>query len=59
MSHAGMQPVTVEASEDVPGRYVSDRFEFTMGGDWIITITGTLADGKELRRTFDLRDVAS
>lgn len=59
MSHAGMQPVFVEASEDGPGRYVSEGFEFTMGGDWIITISGTLVDGSELRRTFDVREVAS
>lgn len=59
MSHAGMQPVFVEAVEDEPGRYVSRGFEFIMAGDWIITVSGELADGSEFRQTFDLGGVAS
>lgn len=59
MSHAGMQPVFVETVEDAPGRYASQGFEFTMAGDWIITITGELADGSDFERTFNLRDVES
>jgi hypothetical protein len=59
MIHAGMQPVFVEVVEDEPGRYLSRGFEFTMGGDWAITISGELADGSEFRRTFDVRGVRS
>lgn len=59
MSHAGMQPVIVDATGEQDGRYVSDGFEFTMGGDWIITVSGTLADGREIERTFDLTGVTS
>ncbi|MEZ4522653.1 MAG: FixH family protein [Thermomicrobiales bacterium] len=59
MSHAGMEPVIVDAPEDQDGRYVSDGFQFTMGGDWIITVSGTLPDGEEFERTFDLEGVSS
>lgn len=59
MNHAGMQPVIVEAGGEQDGRYTSDGFEFTMGGDWIITVRGTLPDGREIERTFDLQGVES
>jgi hypothetical protein len=59
MSHAGMQPVIVDASSGQGGRYVSDGFEFTMGGDWIITVRGSLPDGREIERSFDLTGVES
>lgn len=45
MTHAGMQPVFAEATEVAPGMYQA-RVEFTMGGDWIIIVRGTLPDGK-------------
>lgn len=59
MSHAGMEPVIVEAEGSQDGRYVSEGFEFTMGGDWIITVRGTLPDGEEIERSFDLEGVSS
>lgn len=59
MSHAGMEPVIVDATGGQDGRYASDGFEFTMGGDWIITVSGTLPDGREIQRVFDLTGVAS
>ncbi len=59
MSHARMEPVLVETTSDGAGTYVTEGFEFTMGGDWVITVTGTLADGRELRRTFDLSGVST
>lgn len=59
MSHAGMEPVIVNATGDQDGLYVTEGFEFTMGGDWIITVSGTLADGREIERTFDLTGVTS
>lgn len=59
MSHAGMVPVIVGATEEPDGRYISDGFEFTMGGDWIITVRGTLPDGEEIERRFDIKGVSS
>ena len=59
MSHAGMEPVIVDATGGQDGRYTTDGFEFTMGGDWIITVSGTLPDGREIERTFDFTGVTS
>ena len=59
MSHAGMAPVIVDATGTQDGRYISEGFEFTMGGDWIITVSGTLPDGREIGREFDLKGVSS
>ncbi len=59
MSHAGMEPVIVDATESQNGRYVSQGFEFSMGGDWIVTVRGTLPDGEQIEQTFDLKGVAS
>ena len=58
MSHAGMEPVVVSATGEVSGLYRSDGFSFTMGGDWIITVSGSLPDGREIEHTFDLRGVS-
>lgn len=57
MSHAGMTPVVTEAGESNDGNYVADDFEFTMGGDWIVTVRGELSDGTEIERTFDITGV--
>lgn len=48
MTHAGMQPVIVDATEVAPGSYRADEFAFTMAGDWIITVTATTADGRRV-----------
>ena len=45
MTHAGMVPVIVSATETEPGIYRADDFEFTMAGDWIISADVELADG--------------
>ncbi len=47
MTHAGMVPVIAEAPQQEQGLYVTDGFEFTMAGDWIITTEVTLPDGSE------------
>lgn len=52
MTHAGMQPVLAEASGGENGQY-SVPFEWTMAGDWIVTVDVTLADGTTLSQTFD------
>ena len=56
MSHPGMVPVLGRATEAGPGRY-EGPLEFTMAGDWIVTVGVTLADGRTLRRDLDVRGV--
>lgn len=54
MSHAGMKPEFADATEVAPGRYEA-RLEFTMGGDWILLVDATTADGREHRWREDVR----
>ena len=49
MSHAGMTPITVEGIQAELGTFTVP-FEWTMAGDWMITITTTLPDGRTLYR---------
>lgn len=51
MTHAGMVPVLAEASQSEAGRYTVP-FEWTMGGDWVVTIEATLPDGRQVSREF-------
>ncbi|MCG8353237.1 MAG: FixH family protein [Chloroflexales bacterium] len=53
MTHAGMQPVFGEASAGEAGVY-SVPFEWTMGGDWVVTITAEAASGATSEQSFDL-----
>lgn len=53
MTHAGMQPVLRDAVHLGEGRY-QVPFEWTMNGNWILTVEGTLPDGRKLLRTFAL-----
>ena len=57
MSHAGMTPVLCSTREVSQGRYLSEGFEFTMAGDWIITFEGTGPAGSEFRGTLDVKGV--
>lgn len=50
MSHPGMVPVIENASEVEPGVYTG-TLTLTMGGDWTVLITGTLPDGRSIRRS--------
>jgi hypothetical protein len=54
MTHAGMIPVLSEASEQEPGRYLSEGFAFTMAGDWLISVDITLPDGEKQTRELAL-----
>lgn len=54
MTHPGMAPVLSEAAEAGQGRYPMD-FEWTMAGDWILTVQGDLPDGRRLLRTIPIR----
>lgn len=58
MSHPGMRPVFAEAKEVAPGKYQAP-FNFTMAGDWIITVNAVLADGREVHKEIDVRGVTS
>jgi hypothetical protein len=52
MSHAGMVPVLAEVEGSSAGRYEAP-FEWTMGGDWIVSVTAQLPDGRTTVRRFD------
>ncbi len=54
MSHAGMTPVIVTGTAGEDGIF-SVPFEWTMAGDWVITITAMLPDGRMLLRSLPLR----
>ncbi len=45
MTHAGMSPVLAQARSGQAGQYVVP-FEWTMAGDWIVTLDVSLADGR-------------
>ena len=52
MSHAGMTPVLAEVSSGSEGIYKMP-FEWTMGGDWIVTVEVTLPDGRTATQSFN------
>lgn len=52
MNHAGMMPVISTATNEGDGVYFAD-FEWTMAGDWIVTVTATLADGRVKSMAYD------
>jgi len=58
MNHAGMAPVFVDAvSDDADGTadgIYELPFQFTMLGDWIITVDVTLADGTAVTRDIEV-----
>lgn len=56
MSHPGMAPVIVPASERRAGVYEA-TWQFTMRGDWILLVTGTLPDGRRLSHRIEVPNV--
>lgn len=58
MSHAGMQPVNGDAQEQGGGDYVVEGFQFTMGGDWLLTVRATLSDGTRVQKNVPIDGVA-
>jgi hypothetical protein len=58
MNHAGMRPTFATLTETADGRYDGD-VEFTMGGDWFLLMKATLADGRTVQRTLDVKGVRS
>ena len=51
MNHAGMQPVFGEVDGSIDGLY-RVPFEWTMAGDWILTVTVTFTDGSSTQNAF-------
>lgn len=53
MTHAGMTPVIRDVADGEDGLYTVP-FEWTMGGDWIVTVLAVLNDGTEVEENFNL-----
>lgn len=53
MTHAGMQPVLAKSTKGENGVY-EVPFEWTMSGDWIVTVKATMPDGAVAEKRFDL-----
>ena len=54
MTHVGMSPVITTATEQESGLYLTENFEFTMAGDWIITTEVKLPSGQRVNDTLPL-----
>lgn len=54
MNHAGMIPYIPEPVTAGEGGVYLIPFEWTMGGDWIVTVEAVLAGGELITRTFDV-----
>ena len=57
MTHAGMKAVIVETKSLGEGKYATQNFKFTMGGDWVLIVRATLADGSTAAQQVDLKGV--
>ncbi|MEZ4518537.1 MAG: FixH family protein [Chloroflexota bacterium] len=53
MTHAGMVPVFAE-SAGAQGDFYRVPFEWTMTGDWVLTVDAELGDGRQASRQFDI-----
>jgi hypothetical protein len=53
-----MQPSLGAATKSQDGRY-EVPFDWTMGGDWVLTVTATLPDGRVVQREFPATVTAS
>ena len=58
MDHPGMAPVFSDAVETAPGSYRAP-LTFTMGGDWVVLLHITLADGRKIERQWNVKGVES
>jgi hypothetical protein len=52
MTHAGMEPLFVNVTETAPGDYRAP-LEWNMGGEWLLTVRGTLPDGTAIEQRVD------
>lgn len=53
MTHAGMIPVFGDVVDEGDGVYRS-TFEWSMAGDWILTVSGNLQDGRVIQRQLEV-----
>jgi hypothetical protein len=51
-----MTPVIAGAAERTAGVYVAP-FAFTMPGDWVLLVSGSLADGGRVEQRIDVGNV--
>lgn len=58
MAHPGMAPATADLREAAAGHYEA-QITFSMGGDWVLLLSGELPDGRRLRRQLELPGVLS
>jgi hypothetical protein len=58
MSHPGMAPVISPLTERGDGVYET-RMQFTMSGDWILLVAGTLSNGTAVQYRIDVPNVRS
>lgn len=56
MSHPGMAPLVVIAAERGEGLYEAE-LQFSMGGDWILVIEGSLSNGARVHHRIDVPNV--
>ena len=56
MSHAGMAPIFGLATEIAPGSY-RGNLEFSMAGDWVISVNARLPDGRQVEQQFEIKGV--
>jgi hypothetical protein len=54
MTHAGMIPVLAEVTGGTSDGVYEIPFEWTMAGDWVVTVDLLLPDGSTTRQRFDL-----
>lgn len=53
MSHPGMTPVITSVAERSPGEYEA-QLRFSMTGDWVLVLTGELADGARVTKQLEV-----
>ena len=59
MSHPGMPAKTMSAKPEGDGRFVVEAWEFSMAGDWILTVSVGLPDRRSAQREFPLRAIGA
>ncbi|HVT92393.1 MAG TPA: FixH family protein [Bryobacteraceae bacterium] len=57
MTHPGMGPVFAQAEAAGPGKYAG-TLDFTMPGDWVVSVQASLPGGARFERRINVRGVA-
>jgi nitrogen fixation protein FixH len=57
MTHAGMQPVITTLDDLGKGQYRATDFQFSMAGDWVLTVQAKMPDGASMERMFEMRGI--